>query len=95
MHDVLAHRLSLVATHAGALEYRPDASPEQLARAAGVVRAGVVLSNPLAPTPPATRSMGTGLVGLTERVEIAGGELATAQTASREFVVTARLPWPE
>lgn len=41
MHDVLAHRLSLVATHAGALEYRPDSSPEQLARAAGVVRGGV------------------------------------------------------
>ncbi|MGW0807925.1 sensor histidine kinase [Nonomuraea sp. NPDC002799] len=41
MHDVLAHRLSLVATHAGALEYRPDSSPEQLARAAGVVRSGV------------------------------------------------------
>ncbi|WP_344939960.1 sensor histidine kinase [Actinomadura miaoliensis] len=41
MHDVLAHRLTLVATHAGALEYRPDSSPEQLARAAGVVRTGV------------------------------------------------------
>jgi signal transduction histidine kinase len=41
MHDVLAHRLSLVATYAGALEYRPDAPPEQLARAAGVVRASV------------------------------------------------------
>jgi signal transduction histidine kinase len=41
MHDVLAHRLSLVATYAGALEYRPDASPEQLSKAAGVVRAGV------------------------------------------------------
>jgi signal transduction histidine kinase len=41
MHDVLAHRLSLVATYAGALEYRPDSPPEQLARAAGVVRAGV------------------------------------------------------
>jgi signal transduction histidine kinase len=41
MHDVLAHRLSLVATHAGALEYRPDASPERVAAAAGVVRAGV------------------------------------------------------
>ena len=39
MHDVLAHRLSLLATYAGALEYRPDAPPEQLARAAGVVRA--------------------------------------------------------
>lgn len=41
MHDVLAHRLSLLATYAGALEYRPDSSPEQLARAAGVVRSGV------------------------------------------------------
>ncbi|HEY4850556.1 MAG TPA: histidine kinase [Streptosporangiaceae bacterium] len=41
MHDVLAHRLSLVATYAGALEYRPDSPPEQLARAAGVIRAGV------------------------------------------------------
>ncbi|WP_242910423.1 sensor histidine kinase [Actinomadura terrae] len=40
MHDVLAHRLSLLATYAGALEYRPDAPPEKLARAAGVVRAG-------------------------------------------------------
>ena len=38
MHDVLAHRLSLLATYAGALEFRPDAPPEQTARAAGVVR---------------------------------------------------------
>ena len=41
MHDVLAHRLSLVATYAGALEYRPDSSPERLSLAAGVVRDGV------------------------------------------------------
>ncbi len=41
MHDVLAHRLSLLATYAGALEYRPDTPPEQLSRAAGVVRDGV------------------------------------------------------
>jgi signal transduction histidine kinase len=41
MHDVLAHRLTLVATYAGALEYRPDAPAEQVARAAGVVRSGV------------------------------------------------------
>lgn len=40
MHDVLAHRLSLLATYAGALEYRPDSAPEKLAHAAGVVRAG-------------------------------------------------------
>ncbi|MEO5877922.1 MAG: histidine kinase, partial [Streptosporangiaceae bacterium] len=41
MHDVLAHRLSLLATYAGALEYRPDAPPEKLAHAAGVIRSGV------------------------------------------------------
>ncbi|SDE53837.1 Signal transduction histidine kinase [Blastococcus fimeti] len=39
MHDVLAHRLSLLSMHAGALEYRPDAAPEEVARAAGVIRA--------------------------------------------------------
>lgn len=40
MHDVLAHRLSLLATYAGALAYRPDAPPGQLSRAAEVVRSG-------------------------------------------------------
>lgn len=39
MHDVLAHRLSLLTLHAGALELRPDAPPADVARAAGVVRA--------------------------------------------------------
>lgn len=38
MHDVLAHRLSLLATYAGALEYRPDQPPELLSKAAGVIR---------------------------------------------------------
>ncbi|MEV4807123.1 histidine kinase [Nonomuraea sp. NPDC049421] len=194
MHDVLAHRLSLVATHAGALEYRPDSSPEQLARAAGVVRAGVhqaleelrsvisllheqdgerdelepppgladvptliaeaqgagqpvrlhdkvtgpppppvdkiayrviqealtnarkhapglpveihlqggpgdglriEISNPLPPagtTPTATGS-GLGLVGLTERVRLDGGQLDHGKKDG-EFHLTARLPWP-
>lgn len=41
MHDVLAHRLSLLATYAGAMEYRPDAPAEQRAQAAGVLRTGV------------------------------------------------------
>jgi signal transduction histidine kinase len=40
MHDVLAHRLSLLAATAGAVEYRPDAPPERIAAAAGVLRAG-------------------------------------------------------
>jgi signal transduction histidine kinase len=39
MHDVLAHRISLLSLHAGALEFRPDAPPDEVARAAGVIRA--------------------------------------------------------
>ncbi|RGC69768.1 sensory histidine kinase UhpB [Micromonospora sp. MW-13] len=38
MHDVLAHRISLLSLHAGALEFRPDAPPEEISRAAGVIR---------------------------------------------------------
>ncbi|CAM5376937.1 hypothetical protein SGLAM104S_10334 [Streptomyces glaucescens] len=32
MHDVLAHRLTLLSVHAGALEFRPDASREEITR---------------------------------------------------------------
>jgi signal transduction histidine kinase len=39
MHDVLAHRISLLSVHAGALEFRPDAPPNEIAQAAGVIRA--------------------------------------------------------
>ncbi|SFK19650.1 Signal transduction histidine kinase [Cellulomonas sp. KH9] len=38
MHDVLAHRLSLVALHSGALEYRSGLDPEQVRQTAAVVR---------------------------------------------------------
>ena len=38
MHDVLAHRLSLLSVHAGALEFRPDAPAEEVAEAASVIR---------------------------------------------------------
>jgi signal transduction histidine kinase len=39
MHDVLGHRISLLSVHAGALEFRPDASPQEVAEAAKVIRA--------------------------------------------------------
>jgi signal transduction histidine kinase len=196
MHDVLAHRLSLLATYAGALEYRPDAPADQLARAAGVIRSGVhqaldelrevisvlrdeglgdgrhpapgladldalitesrdagtrvnfetrirepedlsgtvgrtayrvvqegltnarkhapgetvrlvldgqpgglltvELSNPARPDGPGPtiNGSGTGLVGLTERVRLAGGELDHAISADGEFRLSARIPWP-
>jgi signal transduction histidine kinase len=38
MHDVLAHRLSLLSVHAGALEFHPEAPREEIRRAAAVVR---------------------------------------------------------
>ncbi|MGV9305362.1 sensor histidine kinase [Nonomuraea sp. NPDC003727] len=38
MHDVLAHRISILSLHAGALEFRPDAPPEQISKAAGAIR---------------------------------------------------------
>ena len=39
MHDVLAHRISLLSMHAGSLEFNPSASQADIARAAGVIRA--------------------------------------------------------
>jgi signal transduction histidine kinase len=201
MHDVLGHRLSLLATYAGALEFRPDAPAEQLSRAAGVVRAGahqaleelrevigvlrddpagevassldpeagrplptladlsrlvgesrdvglqvqledrvadpagvppgtgraayrivqegltnarkhggqpvrlalagragarldIEIRNPLAAAPRPVATGGTGLVGLAERVHLAGGQVEAGVTGTGEFRLHASLPWP-
>ena len=39
MHDVLAHRISQVSMHAGALAYRDDLSAEEIRTSAGVIQA--------------------------------------------------------
>jgi signal transduction histidine kinase len=39
MHDVLAHRISLLALHAGGLEVRPDLPPDQVQETAALLRA--------------------------------------------------------
>lgn len=39
MHDVLAHRISLLSLHAGALEIHPEAASAEVVGAAGVIRA--------------------------------------------------------
>ena len=44
MHDALAHRLSLLSLHAGAIELRPDAPPDERAEAARVVRSNAHLA---------------------------------------------------
>jgi len=41
-----------------------------------------------------TPGSGTGLVGLSERVHLAGGRLDHEVTAAGEFRLHARLPWP-
>jgi signal transduction histidine kinase len=38
MHDVLAHRISMVTMHAGALAYRKDLTPEQVRETAGIIQ---------------------------------------------------------
>ncbi|MDN8578741.1 sensor histidine kinase [Corynebacterium bovis] len=37
MHDTISHRLSLIAVHAGALEYRRDLPPDRVAETAGII----------------------------------------------------------
>ncbi len=42
MHDVLAHKVSLIALHAGALEVNPDAGAPRVEEVAGVIRVTAV-----------------------------------------------------
>ncbi|MEV4186611.1 hypothetical protein AB0J28_34820 [Streptosporangium canum] len=53
------------------------------------------IRNPLAPagTAPLAPRSGLGLVGLTERVRLAGGQL-DHRNVEGEFRLQARLPWP-
>lgn len=92
MHDVLAHRLSLLSVHAGALEYRPDAPPQDIAQAAGVIRASAhqaledlrevigVLRAPIGP-PPAGASAEPSAPGAGSQPG-AGGAVVAADTGA-------------
>ena len=44
MHDVIAHRISLVALHAGALAHRPDADPDEARTLARMIQANAQAS---------------------------------------------------
>jgi signal transduction histidine kinase len=88
MHDVLAHRISLLSMHAGALEFRPDAPPEEIERAAGVIRAsahqaledlretiGLLRGEPDGGAPPPPQPTLMALPGLLEESRAAGMRL--------------------
>ena len=84
MHDVLAHRISLLSMQAGALEFRPEATPDEVARAAGVIRASGhqalqdlrevigVLRDGTAPSPERPQPTLADLPGLIEESRSAG-----------------------
>ena len=105
MHDVLAHRLSLLSVHAGALEFRPDAPPEEIAAAAAVIRETArsalqdlrevigVLREPadgVAPPQPTLEAIGPLIeesraagMRVAARIEAAGGDDTVGRTAYR------------
>jgi signal transduction histidine kinase len=89
MHDVLAHRISLLSLHAGALEFRPDAPADEVARAAGVIRAsahqaledlraviGLLREGPGGEAPPPPQPTLAALPGLLEESRAAGMRLS-------------------
>jgi signal transduction histidine kinase len=88
MHDVLAHRISLLSLHAGALEFRPDAPSDEVARAAAVIRAsahqaledlraviGILRDGTDGETPPPPQPTLAALPGLLEESRAAGMSL--------------------
>ena len=104
MHDVLAHRLSLLATYAGALAYRPDAPPEQLSSAAEVVRSGVhqaldelrevigVLRDDSLPDLAAGRSPLPGLADLPELIAESRAAGTPVETGGEAWAVSTAVP---
>jgi signal transduction histidine kinase len=106
MHDVLAHRVTLLAVQAGALEYRPDAPPGEVAEAAGVIRASAQLAlqelrdvigllreeredglEPPQPTldaiPALIEESRAAGMHVRSRIEVGGGEATVGRTAYR------------
>ena len=91
MHDVLAHRISLVTMHAGALAYREDLTPEQVRETAGIIQEsshqaltelrevlGVLREDPGDAKPEQPQPSAGDLPGLVEEARAAGMNVAYA-----------------
>jgi signal transduction histidine kinase len=88
MHDVLAHRISLLALHAGALEVRPDLPPEKIRETAELLRStarqaleelrsviGLLRDPGEGPTPPAPQPSLSDIGRLVEDTRLAGAKI--------------------
>ena len=89
MHDVLAHRISLLALHAGALEVRPDLPPAKVRETAELLRStarqaleelrgviGLLREDPgQEPTPPAPQPTLSDIGRLVEETRRAGANI--------------------
>lgn len=98
MHDVLAHRISLVAMNAGTLSawrtrclQPPDARPT--GSDDGLLIA-VRNAAPVGSTPgPGLPASGLGLIGLAERAALAGGRISHGVDPTGGYAVRAWIPW--
>ncbi|WP_353952640.1 histidine kinase [Knoellia sp. S7-12] len=100
MHDVLAHRISLVAMHAGALSYRTDLTPEEQATAARTIEDNAhqalrdlrdvlgVLRDPMVPTDAAPEQPQPVIADIARLVE---EERASGMRVSLEEAITGEL----
>ncbi|WP_285102074.1 ATP-binding protein [Promicromonospora sp. MEB111] len=87
-HRVVQEALTNAAKHAPGAEVRVTLANEDTADATLVV----TVTNDTSPRPPGGIGTGYGLIGLDERVRLAGGVLTAGTEPGGGFVVTARLP---
>ena len=85
-YRVVQEGLTNARKHAPARGGRGDRGGRRRARRGGRQPA-------LGASPPASEPGGSGLIGLSERVELAGGELAHGPNPRGDFVLRAVLPW--
>ncbi|WP_131741633.1 sensor histidine kinase [Actinomadura roseirufa] len=103
MHDVLAHRISLLAVHAGALEFRPDAPADQR-EAAGIIRQsayeamedlreviGVLLDDSADPAPERPQPTLADVAALVEESRRAGARVSLDDRVADPAAVPARV----
>ena len=80
-----------------AFKHAPGLPVDITLRGAPATGVTITVSNPLPdddPAPPLAIGTGSGIAGMTERAQLAGGTL-TAGPTRREFLVKAHLPWTQ